>query len=176
MARRWTHWLTRKLEIGLDLTSHYSGTGAAEVAFAKTAGDALVSHSVCDINATCQDVLLHHSAASAPRHVFADLCQRPPVKIMEKLRRRLQEVQAEAGLSSPGRKSSAKPGCASTPAAGGRASTPAKIQALGRRWAREAMSILAEWTPMRDDQGACVRHPGCRCQIFHSAPADTMLK
>ena len=160
----WAGRLRRKLEIGLDITSHYSGTGAAEVAFAKIAGDRMVSYSACDMNKVCQDVLLHHSVASAPRHVFADLCDRPPGEVMEKLRRRLKEVQAEAGISS------AAPGSASTPA-----SASARARALGRRWVREAMAILAMWTPTRDDQSACVRH-GCQCQIFPLAPADTMWR
>ena len=150
----WAGRLRRKLEIGLDITSHYSGTGAAEVAFAKIAGDRMVSYSACDVNKVCQDVLLHHSVASAPRHVFADLCDRPPGEVMERLRRRLKEVQAEAGISS------AAPGSASTPA-----SASACATALGRRWVREAMAILATWTPTRDDQSVCVRH-GCQCQNF----------
>ena len=107
----------------------------------------------CDVNKVCQDVLLHHAGASAPRHVFADLCDRPPGEVMERLRRRLTEVQAEAGMS-------AAPGSASTPA-----NASACATALGRRWVREAMAILATWTPTRDDQSACVRH-GRHCQIF----------
>ena len=111
-AGRWAGRLARKLEAGLDLTSHYSGTGAAEVTFAKIAGDRLVSHSACDIQSVCQDVLLHHSGPSAPHHVFADMCDRPPAEVMERLRRRLKEVQAEAGIASPAK---AKPARASTP-------------------------------------------------------------
>ena len=84
--------MRRKLETGLDLTSHYSGTGAAEVALAKIAGDQMVSYSACDKNKVCQDVLQHHSGASAPRHIFAELCDRPPEDIMARLRRRLVEV------------------------------------------------------------------------------------
>ena len=167
----WAGRLRRKLEIGLDITSHYSGTGAAEVAFAKIAGDHMVSYSACDVNKVCQDVLLHHSVASAPRHVFADLCDRPPGEVMGRLRRRLKEVQAEAGISS------AAPGSASTPASASKASSThlPVLRRLGRRWVREAMAILAAWTPTRDDQSACVRH-GCQCQISHRAPADTMWR
>ena len=144
----------RKLETGLDITSHYSGTGTAEVALATIAGDSMVSYAACDTNAICRDVLLHHPPASAPQHVFSDLCERPPGEVMERLRERLRQVQVEAGIA---------------PAAPDNASTLVSASAcagLGRRWVREAMAILATWTPTREDTGACVRHDGCRCQIL----------
>lgn len=151
--------LASKVRAGLDLTSHYSGTGAAESALAAIAGDQLVSYSACDIDLVCQDVLLHHEGASAPQHVFADVCDRPPLEIMQQLRRRLEQAQIKAGVAR---------GSASTPAAqatGGDASTPETIQRVGREWVREAMAILAAWSPTRDDMGQCVRH-GCQCRIF----------
>ena len=71
--------LANKVRVGLDLTSHYSGTGAAESALAAIAGDQFVSYSACDIDLICQDVLVHHpEGVSAPQHVFADLFDRPP--------------------------------------------------------------------------------------------------
>ena len=83
-ATIWAGRLKRKLEVGLDLTSHYSGTGAAEIAFATIAGDRMVSYAACDIGRICQDVLLHHPPAPAPLHVFKDLCERPTAEVMEK--------------------------------------------------------------------------------------------
>ena len=153
-ARSWARRLRRKCEVGLDITSHYSGTGTAEVALAMIAGDSMVSYAACDMNAICRDVLLHHPPASAPQHVFSDLCERPPGEVMERLRERLKKVQVEAGIA---------------PAAPDSASTPVSASAcagLGRRWVREAMAILATWTPTREDTGACVRHDGCQCRIF----------
>ena len=140
----------------MDITSHYSGTGTAEVALAMIAGDSMVSYAACDTNAICRDVLLHHPPASAPQHVFSDLCERPPGEVMERLRERLKKVQVQAGVAP------AAPGSDS-------ASTPVSASAcagLGRRWVREAMAILATWTPTREDTGACVRHDGCQCRIF----------
>ena len=155
-ARIWARRLRRKCEVGLDITSHYSGTGTAEVALAMIAGDSMVSYAACDTNAICRDVLLHHPPASAPQHVFSDLCERPPGEVMERLRERLKKVQVQAGVAP------AAPGSDS-------ASTPVSASAcagLGRRWVREAMAILATWTPTREDTGACVRHDGCQCRIF----------
>ena len=152
--------LANKVRVGLDLTSHYSGTGAAESALAAIAGDQFVSYSACDIDLICQDVLVHHpKGVSAPQHVFADLCDRPPVEIMQELRQRLKQAQIKAGVAR---------GRASTPAeqaTGGGASTPETIQRVGREWVREAMPILAAWSPTRDDMGQCVRH-GRKCRIF----------
>ena len=50
--------LANKVRVGLDLTSHYSGTGAAESALAGIAGNQLVSYSACDIDHTCQEILM----------------------------------------------------------------------------------------------------------------------
>ena len=61
-------WLERKLDVGLDITSHYSGTGAAEAALSRIAGDRMVPYSACDIDLVCQDVLLHHDVGAAPHH------------------------------------------------------------------------------------------------------------
>ena len=153
-AGRWRARLRCKLETGIDITSHYSGTGAAEVAFAQILGDRVVSHSACDNNRLCQQVLLNHAGPAGPHHVFNDLCDRPPPEIMERLRIRLRELQAEAGLKTSARPKRAR---ASTPGpepeeqeeaeeaeaeeeamggrtptlvdeTGGSASTPAKIQ------------------------------------------------
>ena len=77
-AGRWRARLQCKLEAGIDVRSHYSGTGAAEVAFAQIAGDRLASHSACDINHLCQKVLLNHAGPAGPQHAFSDLCDRPP--------------------------------------------------------------------------------------------------
>ena len=148
--------LAIKVRAGVDLTSHYSGTGAAESALAAIAGDQLTSYSACDIDLVCQDVLVHHEGASAPRHVFADLCDRPPVEIMQELRLRLKQAQIKAGVAR---------GSASAPAAQATGGGPETIQRVGREWVREAMAILAAWSPTRDDMGQCVRH-GRQCRIF----------
>ena len=158
-ARPLSDQLANKVRVGLDLTSHYSGTGAAESALAAIAGDKFVAYSACDIDLVCQDVLVHHQEVSAPQHVFADLCDRPPVEIMQELRQRLKQAQIKAGVAQ---------GRASKPAeqaTGGGASTPETIQRVGREFVREAMSILAAWSPTHDDMGQCVRH-GCQCRIF----------
>ena len=82
---------------------------------------------------------------------------------MEMLRERLQKVQVEAGVAP----AAPDPDGASTPV------SASACAGLGRRWVREAKAILATWTPTREDTGACVRHDGCQCRIFHRAPADT---
>ena len=152
--------LANKIRVGLDLTSHYSGTGAAESALTSIAGIQLVSYSACDIDRTCQDILMHHpDEVSAPQHVFGDLRDRPPLEIMQKLRQSLQHAQNKAGIARS---------CDSTPdksttAIG--ASTHETIQKIGREWVDEAMSTLAAWSPTRDDMSHCVRH-GEQCRIF----------
>ena len=101
---------------------------------------------------------------------------------MERLRSRLSDLQAEAGFNTcfDASCARAKRARASTPgsepeeqepeepeaeepedlgatgAMRGSASTPAQIQTICRKWAREAMGILYAWTPTREDHGACL--------------------
>ena len=60
-----TECLDEVMERGIDVTTHYSGTGAAEMS-----------------------VLLRHFADSAAEHVTQDLCTHPPPRIVVFVRRR----------------------------------------------------------------------------------------
>ena len=70
--------LKRVLDKGIVVTTHYSGTGAAEMALAKIAPGRVKFHSACDLDPICQEVLLTHPMECAAEHVSKDLCQRPP--------------------------------------------------------------------------------------------------
>ena len=45
---------------GVNVTTHYSGTGAAEMAVAKVLRGSVHFHGACDFSPTCQHVLLNH--------------------------------------------------------------------------------------------------------------------
>ena len=70
---------------GLDVTTHYSGTSAAEIATGKVFPGRVHFHSACDISPTCQRVLLNHCPECAAEHVSTDLLARVPKNIVEKL-------------------------------------------------------------------------------------------
>ena len=117
----------------------------------------MVPFSACEFDDVCQDVLLHHDKASAPLHIFADLCATPPAAIMERLSQRLKTLQAFARISQTSASTlshSSRSGA--RPSLSGSASTPvrATIKDVGLRWVRESMEILSAWAPTREDQGA----------------------
>ena len=130
---------------GIDVTTHYSGTGAAEMACAAIAPGQVKFHGACDFNPTCRKVLIHHGAESAAEHVTTDLCERPPPHILEELRAELRTHQDKFGAPS-------------------RASTPSRsperevVQAIGLQWVAAAMRILSQWVPAREDGAYCCRH------------------
>ena len=126
--------LERLFGRGLVCTTHYSGTGAAEMALAKisTRPGGVLFHSACDVDPTCQQVLLGHGLESRAEHVFGDLCARPPANIRAALEAALGRFQKRAR----------------------RASTPALSQAF----LQEAMQILSQWHLGREDRCYCARH------------------
>ena len=143
MNARWpdtVQRLERLFARGLVCTTHYSGTGAAEMALAKisTRHGGVLFHSACDVDPTCQQVLLGHGSESRAEHVFGDLCARPPANIRAALEAALGRFQKRA--------------C--------RASTPA----LSQEFLQDAMRILSQWHPSREDRCYCARHE-------HSCPA-----
>ena len=114
---------------------HYSGTGAAEMAFAKIAPGRVKFHSACDLDPICREVLRpNHPMECAAEHVSKDLCQRPPPRIVDALRAELQRQHERLAA---------------------RASTPSEI---ALEWVGVAMNILKSWTPRREDGACCVRH------------------
>ena len=71
--------LKRVLDKGIVVTTHYSGTGAAEMALAKIAPGRVTFHSACDLDPICREVLrLNHPMECAVEHVPKDLCPPPP--------------------------------------------------------------------------------------------------
>ena len=138
---------------GMVVTTHYSGTGAAEQATETVLPGNVHFHGACDINPTCQRVLLSHDPECAAEHVFSDLLARPPKDIVDRLQATLAEYQEKAQV---------------------RASTPNGqdrdvLRAVGLEWVDAAMQILGEWTPTREDTAHCLRHDG-NCPTF---PART---
>ena len=130
---------------GIDVTTHYSGTGAAEMACAAIAPGQVKFHGACDFNPTCRKVLIHHGAESAAEHVTTDLCERPPPHILEQLRAELRTHQDKLGAPS-------------------RASTPSRsperevVKAIGLQWVVAAMRMLSQWVLAREDAAYCCRH------------------
>ena len=124
---------------GVVCTTHYSGTGAAEVALAQisTHAGGIHFHSACDIDPVCQQILLGHGPRTQAEHIFGDLCGRPPVDVQKSLRACLARFQKKAH----------------------RASTPSCA------FLQEAMDLLTQWRPSRADLGHCLRH-GRRCPMF----------
>ena len=125
---------------GIDVTTHYSGTGAAEMAVADIAacvsenGKSCVKfHSCCDISPICRNVLLNHPPESKAEHCFDDLCSRPPESIVDQLQKLLLEYKQKAS----------------------RASTPGDIS---MEWVRAAMGVLQLWEPHRSDAALCHCH------------------
>ena len=134
--------LDEVMERGIDVTTHYSGTGAAEIACAAVASGRVRFHGACDFNPTCRNVLLHHSSESAAEHVTQDLCKRPPPHIVEELTAELRRYQDKAGV---------------------RASTPntldrERVRVVGLEWVDAAMRVLSQWVPAREDGAYCCRH------------------
>ena len=151
--------LRRVVARGIDVTTHYSGTGTAEAAIAAFAAriadpqtvpgssTTVSCYSACDINPVCQDVLDGHPIASRPLHRFSDLCDRPPAELVQRLREGLHGFQKKAGL---------------------RASTPGgsqKHKVASEQWVSSAMNLLSEWTPSRGSLAHCLRH-GHRCATY----------
>ena len=135
------------------VTTHYSGTGAAEQATETVLPGNVHFHSACDVNPTCQRVLLSHDPECAAEHVSTDLLARPPKDIVDRLHAELATYQEKARV---------------------RASTPNGqdndvLRAVGLQWVDAAMRILGEWTPKREDTAHCLRHDG-QCPVF---PART---
>ena len=127
---------------GLVVTTHYSGTGAGEMAMAKVFPGRVRFHSACDISPTCQHVLLNHGPECAAEHVTKDLLARPPQKIVDRLKSLLVEYQEQAEI---------------------RAATPGDdkreiVSAVGRDFVQSAMETLKDWTPTREDTAYCLRH------------------
>jgi len=75
--------LEEVMERGLDVITHHSDAGAAEMACATVAPGWVRCHGACDINPTCRNVLLQHSLESSDEHLSEDLCKRPPSHIVE---------------------------------------------------------------------------------------------
>ena len=154
--------LRQVLARGIDVTTHYSGTGTAEAAIATVAARIADSHampaciaavscySACDISPVCQEVLENHPVASRPLHRFSDLCARPPAELVQRLRERLPGFQKKAGL---------------------RASTPGGSKkhnwdrAASKHWVSFAMNLLSEWMPSRSSLAHCLRH-GHLCATY----------
>ena len=136
---------------GVVVTTHYSGTGAAEMATSQICPGNVRCHGACDFNPTCQKVLLNHGPECAADHVSTDLLARPPKHIVEKLRATLHEFQQKAIA------------LASTPGANQK-ETRCR---LGLEWVDAAMGILKEWRPKREDGVHCVRHKKL-CPAFPS--------
>ena len=84
---------------GIDVTTHYSGTGVAEMACAAITPGQVKFHGACDFNPTCRKVLVHHGAESAAEHVTTDLCDRPPPHILEESRAADTPRQAQRPFS-----------------------------------------------------------------------------
>jgi site-specific DNA-cytosine methylase len=151
--------LRRLFTDGIDLTTHYSGTGTAEAAVAalaslmapgiETQSSPVSCHSACDISPVCQEVLSNHPAASRPHHRFSDLCERPNADVMKRLRATLKGFQKKAGLIRGGLR---------TP-------SPSKVQLESDNWVSAAMQMLSEWTPSRDSLTDCLRH-GRSCKTY----------
>ena len=82
--------LSRNLETGISLISHYSGKGTAESAFADVADfmrrtenariPKICAQSACDLSPLCRELLLRHDTQSRPKHVFGDILQRIPMQ------------------------------------------------------------------------------------------------
>ncbi len=95
--------LRRLFARGVDVTTHYSGSGAAETAMSAIAdcvdravrasmpggamppgyGGAAV-HAACDINPWCQDILMNHPQDSRAMHCFGDICALVPLSVMSR--------------------------------------------------------------------------------------------
>jgi len=135
---------------GMVVTTHYSGTGAAEMATAQVLPGRVRFHGACDVNPTCQHVLLNHDPECAAEHVTNDLLARPPPEIVDKLRQTLKEYQDKAAAR------------ASTP---GGSEKQTVIRDVGLEWVGAAMNILQGWAPKREDTASCLRHGG-DCPAF----------
>ena len=91
-------WMLRNLRTctGIVLTTSFSGIGSAEVAASMVAnhlckmgiwhGDALQVYSACEIDVSCQGVLLSHAAPCRPKHVFTDIQHILPHGLEQELR------------------------------------------------------------------------------------------
>ena len=132
---------------GIDVTTHYSGIGAAEMACAAIAPGQVKFHGACDFNPTCRKVLIHHGAESAAEHVTTDLCERLPPHLLEELRAELRTHQDKLlDCHSPRASTSS------------RAPEPEVVKAIGLQWVASAMRILSQWVPAREDGAYCCRH------------------
>ena len=127
---------------GMVVTTHYSGTGAAEMAVEMVLPGRVHFHSACDVSRTCQQVLLQHGPECSPEHVSTDLTARPPRAVVDRLCWVLKEYQQKA-----------------------RGQKRAVTEAVGLEWLKAGMEILQEWTPKREDIAFCVRH-GRQCPVF----------
>lgn len=138
---------------GIDVTTHYSGTGAAEMAVAAVAEcvsqkwksdeedfEGVKFHGCCDKSPICRRVLLNHPPESKADHCFEDLCSRPPERLTDQLGKLLLKYQRAAARAS-------SPGC------------------IGKQWVQAAMKVLQSWEPQRSDPAHCHCH-GRACPAF----------
>ena len=147
---------------GIVITTHYSGTGSAEMAVkgieravahdvrASTPGGAgyrgVTFHSACDIDARCQYVLQNHRPEHRAAHCFGDLCSFPPLDLMVRLRTALKRYQQKLRVKLARRKKRV-------------AATKKPLhRSVSAEWVGEAMAILSEWQPTRTERQRCLVH------------------
>ena len=160
---------------GLVVTTHYSGTGAAEMAVQRVAPGRVRFHSACDINPICREVLLNHSPECAAEHVMLDICARPPRHVVDELQaallKCLDKLRARTSTSSRARASS--PGQGRAPrTTTARHVGAATVQSIGLEWVEMAMKILEQWTPKREDAMYCARHDR-DCPVYPQRSTST---
>lgn len=141
---------------GIDMTSHYSGTGAAELSVAAIAAGVsqewnsesgvfagVKFHGCCDLSPICRQVLMSHSAESKSEHCFGDMCSRPPESVVNQLRKLLLKHQRKANDAPSARRQTD----------------------IGKEWVSSAMEVLKSWEPQRSDTAQCYCH-GRACPLF----------
>lgn len=155
------------LRRGLVVTTHYSGTGAAEMALAQVAPGRVRFHAACDLDPRCREVLLHHPPDCAAEHVTEDLCAGPPKHVVDEMRAELRKYQDKlsAGTSTSSNARASTSGKAKSRGArkaSGKVSASqarmAAVRDLGLEWVKVAMKILQQWRPTREDVAYCTRH------------------
>ena len=162
---------------GLVVTTHDSGTGAAEMAVQRVVPGRARFHGACDINPICRDVLLNHPPECAAEHVMLDICARPPQHVVDELRegllKCLMKLRARTSTSSKALASSA--GLGRTPPTTTATASHvrgATVQSIALEWVEMAMNILQQWTPKRGDAIYCARHER-DCPVYPERGAST---
>ena len=135
---------------GVVVTTHYSGTGAAEMATATILPGRVIFHGACDLNPTCQKVLLNHGPECTAEHVSADIMARCPKHIVDQLRADLNKYQQEAEALVSASKQPGHKGI---------------LRDVSLKWVDAAMVTLHAWTPRREDMIDCLRH-NAECPAF----------